>query len=135
MKLCITWFMVHFGVNHCNNSRLPTDLIIAIFSVSKLSLSVSIPGSVIKIELFFLLLSNDLQAIIHDYVGWSLTGNRKQKNMCNFWPKKWSRSLKKFEWRSLMRELLKQYLTEKQNGCLRGGRLREVVAMREFTVL
>ena len=27
-----------------------------------------------------------------------------------------------------------QYLTEKQNGCLRGGRLREVVAMRELTV-
>ena len=26
-----------------------------------------------------------------------------------------------------MRELLKQYLTEKQNGCLRSGRLREVV--------
>ena len=33
--------------------------------------------------------------------------------MCNFWPKKWSRSLKKFEWWSLTRELLKQYLTEK----------------------
>ena len=42
----------------------------------------------------------------------SLTGNRKQKNMCNFWPKKWLRSLKKFEWRLLIRELLKQYLTE-----------------------
>ena len=60
------------------------------------------------------------------YVGWSLTGNRKQKNMCNFWPKKWSRSLKKFEWWSLTRELLKQYLTEKQNGCLRGGRYERV---------
>ena len=39
-----------------------------------------------------------------------------------------------------MRELLKQYLTEKQNGCLRSGRLREVVAyepvvaLRELTV-
>ena len=55
--------------------------------------------------------------------------------MCNFWPKKWSRSLKKFEWWSLTRELLKQYFTRKQNGCLRSGRLREVVAMRELTVL
>ena len=34
-----------------------------------------------------------------------------------------------------MRELLKLYLTEKQSGCLRGGHLREVVAMRELTVL
>ena len=33
-----------------------------------------------------------------------------------------------------MRELLKQYLTEKQNSCLLGGRLREVVAMKELTV-
>ena len=54
----------------------------------------AVRGSVIKIELLSLL-SNNLQAIIRDYVGWSLTGNRKQKNMCNFWPKKWSRSLKK----------------------------------------
>ena len=36
--------------------------------------------------------------------------------------------------RSLTRELLKQSLTEKQNGCLRSGRLREVVALRELTV-
>ena len=41
----------------------------------------------------------------------------------------------------LMRELLKQYITEKQNGCLLSGHLREVhghlrevVAMRELTV-
>ena len=54
--------------------------------------------------------------------------------MSNLWPKKWSRSLKKFEWWSLTRELLKQYLTEKRNGCLRSGGLREVVAMRELTV-
>ena len=55
--------------------------------------------------------------------------------LCNFWPKKWLRPLKKFEWWSLMRELLKQYLTEKQNcSCLRSGRLWEVVAMRELTV-
>ena len=87
----------------------------------------------LKIELLSLL-SNDLLTIIRDYVGWSLTGNRKQKNMSNFWPKKWSWSLKKFEWWSLTREILKQYLTEKQNGCLQSGRLREVVAMRELTV-
>ena len=80
------------------------------------------------------LLSNDLLTIIRDYVGWSLTGNRKQKNMCYFWPKMWSQSLKKFEGWLLTRELLKQYLIEKQNGCLRSGRLREVVAMRELTV-
>ena len=65
------------------------------------------------------LLSNDLQTIIRDDVGWRLNENRKQKNMCNLWPKKWSRSLKKFEWWKLItRELLKQYLTEKQNSCL-----------------
>ena len=88
----------------------------------------------LKIELLSLL-GNDLLTIIHDYVGWSLTGNRKQKNMCNFWSKKWSRSLKKFEWWLLTRELLKQYLTEKQNDCLRSGRLQEVVTTRELTVL
>ena len=54
--------------------------------------------------------------------------------MSNFWPKKWSRSLKKFEWWSLTRELLKRYLTEKQNGCLRSGRLREVVALASNTL-
>ena len=81
------------------------------------------------------LLSNDLLTITHDYVGWPLTRNRKQKNMYNFWPKKCLRSLKKFEWWSLTRELLKQYLTEKQNGCLQSGCLREVVTMRELTVL
>ena len=51
--------------------------------------------------------------------------------MSNFWPKKWSQSLKKFEWWSITREL---FLAEKQNGCLRSGRLQEVVAMRELTV-
>ena len=64
--------------------------------------------------------------IIHDYVGWLLTGNKKQKKMSIFWPKKWLRSLKKFEW-SLTRELLKHYLTENQNGYLRSGCLQEVV--------
>ena len=33
-----------------------------------------------------------------------------------------------------MRELLEQYLTEKQNGCLQSGRLWEVVTMKELTV-
>ena len=61
--------------------------------------------------------------------------------MSNLWPKKWSRSLKKFEQCLLKREFLKQYLTEKLNGYLYkvslkgGGRLREVVARRELTVL
>ena len=87
----------------------------------------------LKIKLL-LLLSNDLLTIIRDYVGWSLTGNRKQKNICNSWPEKWSRSFKKFEGWSLTRELLKQYLTEKQNGCSRNGRLREVVAYEKWSL-
>ena len=85
----------------------------------------------LKIELWSLL-SNDLLTIIRDSVGWSLTRNREQKNMCNFWPKKWSGSLEKFEWWSLTRELLKQYLTAKQNGCLQSGCLREVVAYEKW---
>ena len=40
--------------------------------------------------------------------GWSLSRNRKQKNMSNFWPKTWSRSIKKFEQWLLTREFLKQ---------------------------
>ena len=46
--------------------------------------------------------------------------------------KMWSLSLNNFEWWLLLRELLKQYLTERQNGCLRSGRLREVVVMRKL---
>ena len=89
--------------------------------------------ALLKIELFPLL-SNGLLTVIRDYFGWSLTGNRKQKNMCNFWPKKRSRSVKEFEWWSLTRELLKQYLTEKRNGCLRSGRLREEVAYEKWSL-
>ena len=65
---------------------------------------------------------------IRDHVGWSLTGNRKQKNISNFLPEEWSWSLRKFEKWTLTREFLKQYLTEKQNGYLQSGRLWEVVA-------
>ena len=43
-------------------------------------------------------------------------------------------TLKKFEWWSLTRQLLKQYLSEKQNGCLRIGRLREVVAYEKWSL-
>ena len=42
------------------------------------------------------------------------------------WPKKWSRSLKKFERRSLTREFLNLYL--KSNGYLQRSCLWEVVA-------
>ena len=56
----------------------------------------------------------------------------KQKNVSNLSPKKWSRSLKKFEQLSLTREFLKQYFTEKQNGHLKSGRLREVVAYEKW---
>ena len=61
-------------------------------------------------------------------------GYRKQKNMSDFWSKKWPRSFKKFKEWSLTREFLKQYSTEKQNGYLKSSRLREVT-MRELTVL
>ena len=49
-------------------------------------------------------LSNVFQTNIRDHVGWSLTGNRKQKNMSNFLPEEWSRSLKKLEQWTLTRE-------------------------------
>ena len=58
----------------------------------------------------------------------------KQKNMSIFWPLEWLRSLKKFEWWSLTRELLKQFLTEEQNGCLRSARLRGVVAYEKWSL-
>ena len=54
--------------------------------------------------------------------------------MSNLWPKKWSRSLKKFDKLSLTREFLKQYLTEKQNGYLQSSRLREVVAYEKWSL-
>ena len=41
-------------------------------------------------------------------------GYRKQKNMSDFWSKKWPRSFKKFKLWSLKREVLKQYSSEKQ---------------------
>ena len=53
--------------------------------------------------------------------------------MSKLWPKKWSQSLKKLEQWSLTREFLNHYLTEKQNGYLQSGRLREVVTRRELT--
>ena len=64
--------------------------------------------------------------------------------MCQFWPENWPWSLKKFELWSLtcMTDLLKQYLTEKENGYLESGCLREVITYkkwslreREFTVM
>ena len=55
--------------------------------------------------------------------------------MSNLWPKKWSRSLKKFENCSLTGEFLKQYLTEVQWSLTGGDRLREEVARRELTVV
>ena len=55
--------------------------------------------------------------------------------MSNLWPKKWSRSLTIFEQWSLTRDFLKQYLvTEKQNGYLESGRLREVVAYEKWSL-
>ena len=54
--------------------------------------------------------------------------------MSHLWPKRWSRSLKKFEHWPLMRVFLKQYLTEKQNDYLQSGRLREVVAYEKWSL-
>ena len=54
--------------------------------------------------------------------------------MSNLRPEKWSRSFTKFENWSLAREFLKQYLTEKQNGYLKSGRLREVVACEKWSL-
>ena len=44
----------------------------------------------------FVQFSNGFLTIIGDHGWWSLTRNRKQKNISNFWPKKWSQSFKKF---------------------------------------
>ena len=49
------------------------------------------------------------------------------------WPLRRQR-VKKFEQRSLTRELLKQYLNEKQNGYLESGRLREVVGYEKWSL-
>ena len=49
--------------------------------------------------------------------GWSLTRNRKQKNMSSLWPYKSS------------------VKSEKQNGYLQSGRVREVVASREVVTM
>ena len=56
----------------------------------------------------------------------------KRISFRNIWPKKWWWALKKFEWWSLPRELLKQYLTEKQNGCLRSDGSQEVVTNEKW---
>ena len=63
---------------------------------------------------------------MRDHVGWSLTGNRKQKNISNVLPEKWSQSLKKLQQWMLTREFYKLYLTEKQNGYLQSGRYERV---------
>lgn len=65
-----------------------------------------------------------------DYVWWSFTANRTQKNMSKV--VEWSRSLKTFEQRSPIREVLKRYLTEKLNVYSQSGRLREVVAYEKW---
>ena len=54
--------------------------------------------------------------------------------MSNWWPKKWSQLLKKLEQWLLTREFVKQHLTEKQNGYLQCGRLREVVAYEKWSL-
>ena len=41
--------------------------------------------------------------------------------------------IRNFKQWSLTGEALKQYLTEKQNGCFQSGRLREVVAYKRWS--
>ena len=55
--------------------------------------------------------------------------------MSNLQPKKWSWSLKTSELWSPIKELLKQYLTEKQIGYLQSGHLWAVVVQRESSVV
>ena len=55
-------------------------------------------------------------------------GNRKQKDKLNFWLKMWSGLFKKFE-------LEFGIWLRNKKGYFQSGRLREVVAMRELTVL
>ena len=118
----------HFATDHCNNScicrsNINCSYLSALWAFEQL-LSVSTLWH----------LSNYFLTIIRDHAWWLPTGHRKQKKMPDFWPETWSQPLKKFEQWSITREFLKQYLTEKQNGYLESGRLREVVAMRELTV-
>ena len=54
--------------------------------------------------------------------------------MSNFWHKKWSQLLEKFEQWSLTGEFLKQYLTWKQNSYLLTGCLWEVVAYEKWSL-
>ena len=56
----------------------------------------------------------------HTLSCWVVAYRKERKNeYVNFWPKNWSRSLKKLEYYwPLTREHLEQYLTKKQNGYL-----------------
>lgn len=59
------------------------------------------------------------------FLGGRSPGTENKTNMSNSWPRKWL--IKKFEQRSLARELFKQYLTERQNGHLQSTHLWEGV--------
>ena len=83
--------------------------------------------------------------IICDHVWWSLTGNRKQKNMSNFWPKSGHGRLRNLRsgllWESIWNSVWLRNKTKQQQNSLfvkwsltKGGHLREVVPMRELTV-
>ena len=65
----------------------------------------------------------DFLTIRRHHVGWSLPGNREKKGTCQI------SSLKGGRLR------VKQCSTAKQNGYLQSGHLREVVTMRELTVV
>ena len=119
---------------------LPTYRITDIFSFKTTAIICQVTWSALfKNELLWHS-SNSFVTIIRDHAWWSLTRNRKQKNMSNFWPKKWSQSFKKFTQWSLTRDFETVFDWE-TNGLfikwplMGGGRLREVVAMRELTVV
>ena len=78
---------------------------------------------------------------IRDHARWSLTGNRKQKSMSNFWPKSGRGRLRKLRSGRLREarvfETVFAWETKRlfvKWSLMGGGRLRKVVAMRELTV-
>ena len=103
------------------------------------NLSASLRSALSKAELLWHS-SNGFLTIIRDHAGRLLTGNRKNKRICQISGLESGRDRQEqFKKWSLAIRLLKQYLTEKQSGyssskwSLTGGaRLREVVAMREL---
>ena len=90
------WNFVHNIMHECDN---PLFYLRIVFQTSFLlvncyNLSANLVSTFQKLTFVtFERRSDGFLTIIRNHAGWSLTGNRKQKNVSNFWPKKWSRSL------------------------------------------